>query len=93
MKITKRHFDRAVKQKWSTKTCLIAQAAAERGDLNATGEIMPTGKGSGGMYIEPYSSELGHELMRIFDRNFTIPGTEQEKIELQLLRAMLPLEI
>jgi hypothetical protein len=45
------------------------------------------------MYIEPYSSELGHELMRIFDRNFTIPGTEQEKIELQLLRAMLPLEI
>lgn len=96
MLVEKRHFDAAVKQKWATHTCLIAQVAKENDDLvedfEGHAQIRSAAGGPGAGYAMPYESTRACQLMRVFDLHFQKPGDEM-KPELQALRDSLPTDI
>lgn len=85
MKILKKHFDAAVRHRWSTKTCIMAQCAMDNGTTLSNPEIC-------GDYRDVFKSKIVQHIMSEFDDNFRRPGDES-KAELQKLRNSLPIEI
>lgn len=85
-------FDEAVKQPWSTSTCIVAQAARRitgkslhyQGNLS----VAPLDYTDGGT-LKGFN---GLEAQTVFDKHFRDLGDEK-KPELQALRASLPIAI
>ncbi len=78
IKILKKHFDKAVKRRWSGSTCLLAQASKEY-EVESFFDITKR-------------SLAAKEALLTFDKYFSRPGDEKKKA-LQKLRASLPIVV
>jgi len=86
IRILKRHFDAAVKQEWSSRSCLLSQAGADI-DQSSFNSNWP----SIGTQIAQRSSSAD-DLMQKFDKYFREPGDEKKK-HMQKLRSLLPVTV
>lgn len=81
--ITKRDFDRATKQDWSARTCVLAQASIRAGfEGDRINHVI-------NKLVCSYAAE---KAMDTFDAYFRKPGDEV-KPELRRLRASLPIKV
>lgn len=96
--ITKRDFDKAVKQKWSTESCILFQTAMRVFNLplhlNLKDENQKQNANlySDGNTLLQFTCSSAQEAMEVFDRFFKLPGDEK-RTELQALRASLPIKV
>lgn len=87
IKILKKDFDNAVKQSWSSNTCILSQAAIRMGVM-----VDPccTWKVAEAISEDSYDAK---GLMDMFDQHFSQDPDHHCLFELQMLRQSLPMEI
>jgi uncharacterized ParB-like nuclease family protein len=85
--ITEEHLDKALSQPWSTRTCLIATAAAEKGYKSPMDVAELRYEDS--LYLFAQHGTKGLELMQLFDEGHN--GNIPEIIE--TVRKTLPVTL